>query len=70
MDSFDKASQLEQLERETAIRKRKTFKGVSRLYCIECEEPIPELRRQTIQGVTHCVNCQQMLEHKEKGYRK
>ncbi|MGQ7844332.1 DksA/TraR family C4-type zinc finger protein [Granulosicoccus sp. 3-233] len=33
--------------------------GESRLTCEECEQPIPEARRQAIQGVSLCVACQE-----------
>ncbi|MDH2999504.1 hypothetical protein A1D23_05270 [Chelonobacter oris] len=39
-------------------------------YCEDCDEPIPELRRQTISGCTRCVSCQQIAELKAKGYRR
>lgn len=28
--------------------------------CFECEEPIPEARRQAIKGVIYCIGCQEM----------
>lgn len=31
----------------------------SRTHCIDCEEPIPEARRQAVPGVTLCLDCQQ-----------
>lgn len=31
----------------------------SRTHCIECEEPIPEARREAIPGVSLCIDCQQ-----------
>jgi len=33
--------------------------GESLTHCAECEEPIPEARRQAIPGVKLCVDCQQ-----------
>lgn len=36
----------------------------SRTHCCECGEPIPERRRQAIQGVQLCVDCQSLLETK------
>ncbi|MGB3723715.1 MAG: DksA/TraR family C4-type zinc finger protein [Pacificimonas sp.] len=32
--------------------------GESRRTCIECDEPIPERRRQAIPGVRTCIACQ------------
>lgn len=54
-DQFDRAQQLEEMQREIALKKHRTFKAVSRLYCEDCDAPIPEKRRQMIQGVTSCV---------------
>jgi phage/conjugal plasmid C-4 type zinc finger TraR family protein len=32
--------------------------GESLTHCAECEEPIPEARRQVIPGVKLCIDCQ------------
>ena len=32
--------------------------GTSRSHCAECDEPIPEQRRQAIPGVRLCIDCQ------------
>ena len=32
--------------------------GESLLLCADCEEPIPEARRQAVPGVRYCVKCQ------------
>lgn len=69
-DQFDRAQQLEEMEREIALKKHRTFKSVSRLYCEDCDVPIPELRRQTIQGVTRCVTCQEREEKRQRNFRK
>ncbi|MBO9432907.1 DksA/TraR family C4-type zinc finger protein [Ruegeria sp. R13_0] len=33
--------------------------GESLTHCAECEEPIPEKRRQALPGVKLCLDCQQ-----------
>lgn len=33
--------------------------GESLTHCAECEEPIPEARRQAIPGVKLCIDCMQ-----------
>jgi phage/conjugal plasmid C-4 type zinc finger TraR family protein len=38
---------------------RKKVAGESLTHCAECEEPIPEARRQAILGVKLCIDCQQ-----------
>lgn len=69
-DQFDRAQQLEEMQREIAIKKHRTFKAVSRLYCEDCDAPIPEKRRQMIQGVTRCVTCQELEEKRQRQFRK
>jgi phage/conjugal plasmid C-4 type zinc finger TraR family protein len=32
--------------------------GVSAFICVDCEDPIPERRRQAYQGTIRCVECQ------------
>lgn len=32
--------------------------GESALLCVECDEPIPEARRQAVPGVQLCLECQ------------
>ena len=69
-DQFDRAQQLEEMQREIALKKHRTFKAVSRLYCEDCDAPIPEKRRQMIQGVTRCLTCQELEEKRQRQFRK
>lgn len=69
-DQFDRAQQLEEIHREIALKKHRTFKAVSRLYCEECSALIPEKRRQLIHGVTRCVICQEREEKRQRQFRK
>jgi len=69
-DQFDRAQELEQMTRDIALKKHRTFKAVSRLYCEDCDAPIPEKRRQMIQGVTRCVTCQELEEKRQRQFRK
>ena len=69
-DQFDRAQQLEEMQREIALKKHRTFQAVSRLYCEDCDAPIPEKRRQMIQGVTRCVACQELKEKRRRQFRK
>ena len=32
--------------------------GQSAIHCCECDEPIPEARRQALPGVKLCIDCQ------------
>ncbi|MER2545908.1 MAG: TraR/DksA C4-type zinc finger protein [Candidatus Accumulibacter phosphatis] len=36
----------------------------SALVCVNCGDPIPELRRSAYPGVTRCIDCQQFQESK------
>ena len=49
------ASIEDELKRMQAMRRPV---GESRTHCAECEEPIPEARRQAIPGVKLCLHCQ------------
>lgn len=69
-DQFDRAQELEQMTRDIALQKHRTFKAVSRLYCEDFDAPIPEKRRQMIQGVTRCVTCQELEEKRQRQFRK
>lgn len=39
------------------LKSRPTPQGESRSHCAECEEPIPEPRREAIPGVKLCIDC-------------
>ncbi|WP_204114921.1 DksA/TraR family C4-type zinc finger protein [Shimia biformata] len=41
------------------MKARKSPTGDSLTHCAECDEPIPEARRQAIPGVKLCIDCQQ-----------
>ncbi|GAA0303643.1 DksA/TraR family C4-type zinc finger protein [Rhodovulum strictum] len=41
------------------MQARPVPRGESLRQCVECDEPIPEPRRQAIPGVKLCVECQQ-----------
>lgn len=69
-DQFDRAQQLEEMAREIALKKHRTFQAVSRVYCEDCDAPIPEKRRQLIPGVTRCVTCQEIEEKRQQQFRK
>ena len=41
------------------LKARRGPSGASLTHCAECEEPIPEARRQALPGVKLCIDCQQ-----------
>lgn len=67
MDDADRASELEQAERDYALRMlyagtRQDPTRSSAYECQICEEAIPEGRRQAVPGVQYCVRCQERAE--------
>ncbi|MEY8240007.1 MAG: TraR/DksA C4-type zinc finger protein [Cycloclasticus sp.] len=62
MDQFDRASQLEERDRERAINLvLKNARKSSREECIDCDEPILAAR-QKVGGIIRCINCQTQEE--------
>ncbi len=59
MDQVDHAQQLEQehLQRALSTLKGSSSKRPSATKCIDCNDQIPDGRRQAIPGVQKCVNC-------------
>ncbi|WP_176249569.1 MULTISPECIES: DksA/TraR family C4-type zinc finger protein [unclassified Sulfitobacter] len=39
------------------LKARKQPQGESRTHCAECEEPIPQARRDALPGVKLCIEC-------------
>ena len=39
------------------MKSRKTPVGESLEFCAECEEPIPQARREALPGVKLCIDC-------------
>ncbi|MFQ2439987.1 MULTISPECIES: TraR/DksA C4-type zinc finger protein [Aeromonas] len=37
--------------------------GTGPHYCIDCDEPIPQARREAIRGCERCTDCQTLAEH-------
>lgn len=48
---------------------RATVAGVSAMFCIECNRPIPEERRAALPGVELCVYCKELAELNARHYR-
>lgn len=65
MDEVDDAQKPERLFIQQALANRKKVGNpgcVSLRRCAECDEEIPERRRQAIPGCTLCAACQAELE--------
>jgi len=62
-DEVDITQERMEKELETLLSAREhASTGQSYLYCIDCEEPIPEARRQAIKGCQRCIQCQTKQE--------
>ncbi|OTB79822.1 TraR/DksA family transcriptional regulator [Escherichia coli] len=62
-DIADQASELEELQRNSALQKYQTnFRSVSSTHCCERGEPIDERRRLAVKGCRTCTSCQEDLE--------
>ena len=48
---------------------RQVVMGVSAMFCLDCERPIPEERRAALPGVELCVYCKELRELNAKHYR-
>ncbi|MDP0338158.1 TraR/DksA family transcriptional regulator, partial [Glaesserella parasuis] len=55
-DQIDRANELAEKQREFALAKlRNKPTAYSLTHCEDCDEPIPEARRQNVQGCTRCI---------------
>lgn len=48
---------------------RATVVGISAMFCIDCDRPIPEERRAALPGVELCVCCKELAELNARHYR-
>lgn len=70
-DQIDRANELAEREREFALAKiRSKQTAFSLTHCEDCDDPIPQQRRESVQGCTRCVDCQHIFEQREKAFRR
>jgi len=66
MDQFDQAQELDARFRQQALELQKRISaagaGESRNNCIDCGDPIPELRRKILPGCIRCIECATLFE--------
>ena len=48
------------------LKARKALTGESLTHCAECEELIPEARREALPGVKLCIDC---MQERDKGFQ-
>lgn len=55
---------------EDALERARSLlpKGESLTHCEECDEPIPEARRQALPGVRLCITCQSERDRLQSSY--
>ncbi|MEG0533813.1 MAG: TraR/DksA family transcriptional regulator [Citrobacter sp.] len=69
-DIIDNASQLEDLQRDTALSMhRLNHSAVSATHCEECGDRLSNERRKAYPGCTMCVSClaEKELRNKQRG---
>ena len=64
-DQFDRASEIEQMDRDAALRRQASAREQAALIpaaidCRDCGDEIPQARRSAVPGVQFCVDCQVM----------
>ena len=64
MDDGDRGQAAADMHLQAALADRRNRQplGAAMRVCIDCEEPIPEVRRQAAPGCTRCIACQQKAE--------
>ncbi|SPJ35223.1 TraR/DksA family transcriptional regulator [Kushneria phyllosphaerae] len=69
-DNLDIAAENTQRRLDAALANRARMATTPSLtHCADCDEPIPQRRRDALPGVATCVDCQSVNEHKSKGIR-
>ncbi|MGP5508861.1 TraR/DksA C4-type zinc finger protein [Pseudomonas helleri] len=64
MDDIDRANDQAQYLLDMALQRARRVASTrpSAEFCEDCDDPIPLLRQQTIQGCATCVSCQELRE--------
>ncbi|NWF13644.1 TraR/DksA C4-type zinc finger protein [Pseudomonas reactans] len=65
-DDIDRANDQAQYLLDVALQRSRPIPSsrVSAQFCEDCDDPIPLLRQQTIQGCQTCVSCQGLRERR------
>jgi phage/conjugal plasmid C-4 type zinc finger TraR family protein len=70
-DIFDRATELEELQREDALKRQRSraeHGDISASECGDCGDQIPEERRLAAPGCTRCIDCERINEAKRKTF--
>ncbi len=75
-DIADKAGELEEQQRSTALRAQSAVvvemprhDGDGKRVCLDCEERLSPKRLQAAPRAVRCVECQDLHEKRQRGYR-
>lgn len=60
-DELDRQDILRQLRLDAGIHAAR-LSGTGPHYCIDCDEPIPQARREAVRGCERCIDCQTLHE--------
>lgn len=66
MDDIDRAQGVNEDFQAFALQQHRLNReptGYTGTHCIDCEEEIPEERRQAVPGCLRCLDCQSLHEH-------
>ena len=55
------------LQRALEQRRVAATNAVSAEFCVDCDEPIPLLRQQKVDGCQTCIDCQHIREQRKYG---
>lgn len=66
MDPIDISTDRSEAEREAIIANRIRYAGISRLECIDCDDDIPQRRREAIPGCQRCIDCQEIHDRRHR----
>ncbi len=66
MDIIDRASKLEQQQRDDLLRRVRNDNNhtISLKHCSECGRTIPKKRREAVKNCTRYIDCQTAMESK------
>lgn len=67
-DVADRAQGVIDATLAASLSRLSPHQGQSAHYCCECGDQIPDARRNAIQGVSLCIDCQQLAEQRGKHY--
>lgn len=70
-DIADRAEELIEIRLQESLDKiPHPLNTKSAVFCVECEAPILEARRNALPGVQLCIACQRLHELADKQYRR